>query len=66
MSADNKWMQGSQLLAVLMERFAPGQVIEITRADVEALSFGTSHPVVFTLEDADMVRLEVVRPKQSG
>ena len=45
------WLNGTQLLGVLLRRFSGGRPITITKADVEAEKFGTTHPVVFTIHE---------------
>lgn len=58
------WTAGTQLLAVLLERFAPGQGVTITQADVEAAAFGTQVPVKFDMSgDGTSVTLTVERPE---
>lgn len=57
---------GTTILAAVMERFAPGRTLNVTRAEIEALAFGTSHPVVFTLIDEDTVEIRVERPADAS
>jgi hypothetical protein len=62
-----RWMDGTQLLAVLLERFADGGPITITKEEVLRARFGSTHPVVFTVvnDDTDKaaLSLKVVRPE---
>lgn len=50
--ANRHWTNGTLLLAGLIKRFAPGEEVMITKAEVEALGFQGSPPDVFTLDDA--------------
>jgi hypothetical protein len=64
---DRHWTRGTVLLAALLERFAPGQEVTFTKAEIEALGFRTSLPVVFTLDDAgERITLKVERPNFSA
>jgi hypothetical protein len=57
-----RWCDGTTLLGALLERFAPGLEVTITRAEVERLGFGTRLPVVFILaDDGESVRIKVER-----
>lgn len=59
----NRWLGGTQLLGVLLNRFSGGRPITITKADVEAANFGTTHPVVFTIhEGGERIDLHVALP----
>lgn len=58
-----KWLQGTQLLGVLLKRYADGKPITITKADVQAANFNTTHPVVFTIHDGgERIDLHVAVP----
>ncbi len=58
-----KWFDGTTLLAAVLERFAPGQEVTITRAELETLNLQTTIPVLFKLEDGgDAVTMKVQRP----
>lgn len=46
-----RWWDGTQLMAVLLHRLSGGRPVRITREDVEAVNGGTTHPVVFTVQD---------------
>lgn len=56
MSEDlGRWLDGTQMLGVLLRRFANGGPVKITKEEVEAARFGTTHPVVFTIQPGGTV-----------
>ncbi len=63
MPRNRQWFDGTTLLAVMMERYAKGEAITITREEVEAMNFGTSMPIMFEIasQDGNSVRIKVVR-----
>ena len=59
-----RWIDGTQLLAVVLERFANGAPVRITRDDVLRAKFGCTHPVIFAIEEGgEVVTLTVSRPE---
>lgn len=64
MTNSASWMQGTVLLAALLERFAPGQVVTITRNEIDEMNFGTQLPVMFRMDPEHPleVQMQVVRP----
>lgn len=46
-ASERFWADGSLLVAVLLDRFAPGQTVTISRT--EAMHYKSSRPVVFAL-----------------
>jgi hypothetical protein len=64
MSEDTaRWLDGTQMLGVLLLRFANGRPVTVTKADVEAAKFNTTHPVVFTIhEGGERCDLHVALP----
>ena len=59
-----RWIDGTQLLAVVLERFAGGGPVKITRDDVLRAEYGCTHPVIFTIEPGgETVTLTVGRPE---
>jgi hypothetical protein len=62
MKSKNAWLDGTVCIATLMERFAKGETLTITRDEVEKLDFGTTHPVMFEMVDENTIRLRVDRP----
>jgi hypothetical protein len=58
-----RWTEGTQVLAVLLRRFANGGPVTVTQAEVEAEKFNTTHPVVFTIhEGGEKLDLHVELP----
>jgi hypothetical protein len=51
----NRWLDGSQVMAVLLDRLSGGKPVRITREDVERVNGGTTHPVVFTIHEGGEV-----------
>ena len=53
-----RWLDGTQIMAVLLDRLSGGKPVRVTRADVERVNGGTTHPVVFTLHgDGEAVEI---------
>lgn len=61
---ERPWFDGTTLLAVLMERYAKGETLVVTRREVEDLAFGSKLPIAFEMpsDDGDTIRIRVVRP----
>jgi hypothetical protein len=51
----NRWLEGTQVMAVLLDRLSGGRPVKVTRADVERINGGTTHPVVFTIHEGGEV-----------
>ena len=54
-------MDGTQLLAILIRRLNERGEVRISREEVEAAQFGTTHPVLFQMLNDDLVALIVAQ-----
>lgn len=58
------WIDGTQVLAVLIDRFAPGSPVRVTRQDVEQLKLRTILPIEFRHVDGDTIELRLPTPER--